>query len=93
MTTWLREDMSYFINPKRIERLYKLMGLQTIYPKNNLSKRNQLHKVYPYLLMNLKIVRPIQVWQSDSDIKYIPLNRGFMNMIAIIDVFSRKVFN
>lgn len=91
MTTWLREDMGYFINPKRIERLYKLMGLQTIYPKKNLSKRNQLHKVYPYLLKNLKIVRPNQVWQTD--ITYIPLNRGFMYMIAIIDVYSRKVLN
>lgn len=50
------------------------MGLQTIYPKKNLSKRNQLHKVYPYLLKNLKIVRPNQVWQTD--ITYIPLNRG-----------------
>ena len=65
MTTWLREDMGYFINPKRIERLYKLMGLQTIYPKKNLGKRNQTHKVYPYLLKNLKIVRPNQVWQTD----------------------------
>lgn len=67
------------------------MGLQTIYPKKNLSKRNQLHKVYPYLLKNLKIVRPNQVWQTN--ITYIPINRGFMYMIAIIDVFSRKVLN
>jgi putative transposase len=91
MTTWLREDMGYFINPKRIERLYMLMGLQTIYPKKNLSKRNQLHKVYPYLLKNLKIVRPNQVWQTD--ITYIPLNISFIYMIAIIDVLSRKVLN
>ena len=48
MTTWLREDMRCFINTKRVERLYKLMGLQTNYPIKNLSKRNQLHKVYPY---------------------------------------------
>lgn len=67
------------------------MGLQTIYPKKNLSKRNQLHKVYPYLLKNIKIVRPNQVWQTD--ITYIPLNRGFMYMIAIIDVYSRKVLH
>ncbi len=56
-----------------------------------MSKRNQLHKVYPYLLKNLKIVRPNQVWQTD--INYIPLNRGFMYMIAIIDVYSRKVLH
>lgn len=91
MTTWLREDMGHSVNFKRIARLYRLMGLQTIYPKKNLSKRNQLHKVYPYLLKNLKIVRPNQVWQTD--ITYIPLERGFMYMIAIIDVYSRKVLN
>ena len=56
-----------------------------------MSKRNQLHKVYPYLLKNLNIVRPNQVWQTD--ITYIPLNRGFMYMIAIIDVYSRKVLH
>jgi putative transposase len=89
MTTWIREDMGYFINPKRIERLYKLMGLQTICTKKNLSKRNRLHKVYTYLLKNLKLVIPNQVWQTD--IKYIPLNSGFMYMIAIIYVYSRKV--
>jgi putative transposase len=91
MTTWLRKDMGYIINEKRIARLYRLMGLQTIFPKKNLSKRNQKHKVYPYLLKNLAVVRPNQVWQTD--ITYIPLERGFMYMIAIIDVFSRKVLN
>lgn len=91
MTTWLRKDMGYMINEKRIVRLYRLMGLQTIFPKKNLSKRNQKHKVYPYLLKNLAIVRPNQVWQTD--ITYIPLERGFMYMIAVIDVYSRKVLN
>lgn len=91
MTTWLRKDMGYIINEKRVARLYRLMGLQTIFPKKNLSKRNQKHKVYPYLLKNLAIVRPNQVWQTD--ITYIPLERGFMYMIAVIDVFSRKVLN
>ena len=91
MTTWLRDDMGCIVNHKRIERLYKVMGLQTIFPKKNLSKRNQKHKIYPYLLKNLPIVRPNQVWQTD--ITYIPLERGFMYMVAIIDVFSRKVLN
>jgi putative transposase len=91
MTTWLKEDKGYSINHKRIERLYKTMGLQTIFPKKNLSKRNQKHKIYPYLLKNLQIVRSNQVWQTD--ITYIPLERGFMYMVAIIDVFSRKVLN
>lgn len=91
MTTWLNEDMGYVVNHKRIERLYKVMGLQTIFPKKNLSKRNQKHKIYPYLLKNLIIDRPNQVWQAD--ITYIPLERGFMYMVAIIDVYSRKVLN
>ena len=67
------------------------MGLQTIFPKKNLSKRNQAHKIYPYLLKNLAITKSNQVWQTD--ITYIPLERGFMYMIAIIDVYSRKVLN
>lgn len=91
MTTWLREDMGHRVNPKRIERLYKLMGLQTIFPKKNLSKRNKEHKIYPYLLKNLPITKPNHVWQAD--ITYIPLERGFMYMIAFIDVYSRKVLN
>jgi len=91
MTTWLRYDMGCIVNHKCIERLYKVMGLQTIFPKKNLSKRNQKHKIYPYLLKNLPIVCPNQVWQTD--ITYIPLERGFMYMVAIIDVFSRKVLN
>ena len=76
MTAWLRKDMGYMINEKRIERLYRLMGLQTIFPKKNLSKRNQAHKIYPYLLRNLAITKRNQVWQTD--ITYIPLERGFM---------------
>jgi putative transposase len=91
MTTWLNEDMGYAVNHKRIERLYKVMGIQSIFPKKNLSKRNQKHKIYPYLLKNLIINRPNQVWQAD--ITYIPLERGFMYMVAIIDVYSRKVLN
>ena len=91
MTTWLNKDMGYAVNHKHIERLYTVMGLQTIFPKKNLSKRNQKHIIYPYLLNNLKIDRPNQVWQTD--ITYIPLERGFMYMVAFIDVYSRKVLN
>lgn len=91
MTTWLREDMGYIVNEKRIARLYQLMGLQTIFPKKNLSKRNQQHKIYPYLLRNMKITRANQVWETD--ITYIPLERGFMYCLAFIDVYSRKIIN
>lgn len=91
MTTWLREDMGYVINHKRIARLYQKMGIQTIFPKKQLSKRNKAHPIYPYLLKDLKIERPNQVWEMD--ITYIPLWRGFMYMVAIIDVHSRKIMN
>ena len=81
MTTWLKENIGYDVNHKHIDRLYKVIDLQTISPKNNLSKRNQKHKIFPYLLKNLMNVRPNQVWQAD--ISYIPLKHGFMYMVAI----------
>lgn len=89
MTTYLNRDMGYHVNDKRISRLYKMMGLQTIYPKKQLSKRNQAHPVYPYLLAGMEITRPNQVWEAD--ITYIPMFRGFMYMVAFIDVFSRNI--
>ena len=88
MTTWLKEDMRYDVNHKRIERLYKVMGLQNIFPKKKLSKRNQKYKINPYLIKNLMIVRPNQMWQAD--ISYALLERGFMYMVVIIDINSRK---
>ena len=65
------------------------MGLQTIFPKRNLSKMNLKDYKYPYLLKGLAIERPNQVWEVD--ITYIPMFRGFMYMFAIIDVYSRKI--
>jgi putative transposase len=91
MTNWLREDMGHRVNEKRIARLYRKMGLQTIFPKKNLSKRNPEHKIYPYLLKNLAIDHPNQVWVAD--ITYLPLERGFMYKIAFMDVYSRKILN
>lgn len=91
MTDYLNMDLGYCINIKRIRRIYKLMNLQTIYARPKTTKRNQSHAVYPYLLKNLKIERPNQVWQTD--ITYIPMFRGFMYMAAIIDVYSRKILN
>lgn len=91
MTDYLNMDLGHFVNVKRVRRLYKLMNLQTIYARPKTTKRNQSHAVYPYLLKNLKIERPNQVWQTD--ITYIPMFRGFMYMAAIIDVYSRKVLN
>ena len=75
MTEWLRQDMGHMVNPKRIERLYRTMGIQAIGPKPNTSKPGKGHKVYPYLLKNLKVIRPNQVWAMD--ITYVPVQGGF----------------
>jgi len=92
MHTWLTKDKGYKINHKRTERLYyKVMGLQATQPGKHTTKRHKQHKVYPYLLRNLEIVRPNQVWQTD--ITYIPMEKGFMYMVAVIDVYSRYIVN
>ncbi len=67
------------------------MGIEAIYPKPKLSQRNKEHKVYPYLLRNISIDRPNQVWSTD--ITYIPLQEGFMYLVAIIDWYSRYVIS
>lgn len=89
MTQYLNLDLGLHVDSKRIRRLYNLMGLQTIFPKRNLSKMNLKDYKYPYLLKGLTIERPNQVWEVD--ITYIPMFRGFMYMFAIIDVYSRKI--
>jgi len=76
-------------NHKRVRRLLRLMGLMAIYPKKNLSRLGQAKYIRPYLLKDLKIVRPNQVWCTD--ITYIPMAKGFMYMTAFIDVYSRKI--
>jgi putative transposase len=89
MTNYLNKDLGYHVDDKSIRRLYHVMGLQTIFPKKNLSKANPAHYKYPYLLRNLLIDRPIQVWEVD--ITHIPMFRGFMYKFAISDVYSRKI--
>lgn len=92
MHTWLTKDKGYAINHKRTKRLYyEVMGLRATQPGRHTTKRNKEHKVYPYLLRNLKITRANQVWQID--ITYIPMAKGFMYMVAIIDVYSRYIVN
>ncbi len=78
-----------WVNHKRIARLYRLMGLEAIYPKPNLSKANQGHQKYPYLLRNVPIVRRNQVWSTD--ITYVPMDSGFLYLSAVIDWYSRYV--
>jgi putative transposase len=89
MTDYLNKDLGYRVNEKRVRRLYQVMNLKTIYPKPITTTRDPEMYKYPYLLRNLAITRPNQVWQTD--ITYIPMFRGFMYLAAIIDVYSRKI--
>jgi putative transposase len=82
-------DMGYPIGPKRIRRLFELMGYQTLYRRKNLTKMGLKEFIKPYLLRGLKITHANQVWCTD--ITYIPMAKGFMYMTAIIDVYSRKI--
>jgi putative transposase len=79
------------VNRKRVQRLMRLMGLEVIYPKPKTSKPHPGHRIYPYLLKGLDIDRPNMVWAAD--ITYIPLRRGFMYLVAVIDWHSRKVLS
>ena len=90
MTKWLR-DQNWQINPKRVRRLMRLLGLEAIYPKPRLSKPAPGHRIYPYLLRRLEICRPDQVWATD--ITYIRLKGGFIYLVAIMDWFSRYVLS
>ena len=85
------KSLGHHVNPKRARRLLRLMGLEAVYPKKNLSKPNLTHKKYPYLLKGLEIVRPNQVWCTD--ITYIRLAQGFVYLVAIMDWFSRYVLS
>jgi putative transposase len=76
-------------NRKRLRRLMRLMGLQAIYQKPNTSRAQAEHRVYPYLLRGLTIDRPNQVWCAD--ITYIPMDKGFVYLVAVMDWFSRRV--
>jgi putative transposase len=90
MKHWL-SGKGYSINYKRVKRLMKLMGWETIYRKKNLSKPDKQHKIYPYLLKGLPITHANQVWAID--ITYIPMRRGFMYLCALIDLHTRYVVN
>jgi putative transposase len=92
MYVWLTKDQNYEINQKRIDRLfYKVMRLKSFMPGPHTSKGNKEHKKYPYLLKNMNIIRCNQVWMTD--ITYIPMEHGFMYMMAIIDVYSRAILH
>lgn len=80
---------NYPVGPKRIRRLLKLMGRQTIYRRKNLTKQGLKMFIKPYLLNGLSISYANQVWCTD--ITYIPMKHGFLYLTAIIDVYSRKI--
>ena len=90
MVTFLKK-LGYDNNRKRIQRLMRLMGLEAIYPKPKTSNPHPTHKIYPYLLRNLCIDHPNQVWAAD--ITYLPFEKGFMYLVAIMDWHSRKVLS
>ena len=90
LTYWLRSK-GHAVNRKRVKRLMAIMGWQTIFRKQNTSKRNVLHPIYPYLLRGLEVERRNQVWAID--ITYVPMKKGFMYLCAIIDLKTRFTVN
>lgn len=82
-------SLGILANHKRIRRLLRLMGIMAIYPKKNLSRLGKAKYIRPYMLRDLKITRPNQVWAID--ITYIPMPKGFLYLTAIIDVYSRYI--
>jgi putative transposase len=79
------------VNRKRILRLMRLMGIEAIYPKRRTTWPGAGHKIYPYLLRNVEVTRPDQVWASD--ITYVPLRHGFLYLVAVMDWYSRYVLS
>ena len=77
------------VNRKRVQRLMRLMGIEAIYPKRRTTWPGAGHKIYPYLLRNVEVTRPDQVWASD--ITYVPLRHGFLYLVAVMDWYSRYV--
>ena len=90
MTKYLVEQ-GYPVNRKRVQRLMQTLGLAGMAPSPNTSKAHPQHKIYPYLLRGVDIMRPNQVWSTD--ITYVRLPRGFVYLVAIIDWYSRKIMS
>jgi putative transposase len=90
MTVWLR-NQGFWVNEKRVRRLMKKTLWQTIYKAPKTTMSNKQHEKYPYLLKDLEITKKNQVWATD--ITYIPMNKGFMYLTAIIDLHTRMVLN
>ena len=85
----LKEEDDIVTGRKLIKRYMDEMGIYAVYPKPNLSKRNHKHKIFPYLLRNISIIKPNQVWAID--ITYIKMGKSHMYLTAIIDWYSRFI--
>jgi len=79
------------VNRKRVQRLMRILGIEALYPKHNLSRPAPGHEVYPYLLRGVSIERPNHVWSND--ITYLPMQGGFLYLVAVMDWFSRFVLS
>jgi putative transposase len=79
------------VNRKRVQRLMRVMGIEAVYAKRRTTRPAAGHKIYPYLLRNVAITRPDQVWSSD--ITYVPLRQGFLYLVAVLDWHSRYVLS
>lgn len=79
------------VNRKRVQRLMRMMGIEAIYPKRRTTWPDAGHKIYPYLLRNVEVTRPDQVWASD--ITYVPVRHGFLYLVAVMDWYSRYVLS
>lgn len=91
MRDWLYNEHGIMVCRDRVRRLMRLMGIEAIYPKPRLSIKNKENRIYPYLLRDISIDHPDQVWATD--ITYIRLRRGFAYLVAIMDWYSRYVLS
>ena len=90
MAWWLgTQDIA--VNRKRVQRLMRTVGLEAIHPKPKLSLTYRCHRIYPYLLRDFVVTRADEVWSTD--ITYVPMRRGFLYLVAVIDWFSRCVLS
>ncbi len=87
--TWVLKQRGFKVNHKRVQRLMNLGGIHAIYPGPNTSRRNKQHAVHPYLLKGLEITGPNKAWMVD--ITYLRLDKGFVYLVALIDVYSRYI--
>jgi len=85
------EEQGHRVNRKRVQRLMRQMGLRALYPRRRTSQPGKGHKIYPYLLRELSVERANQVWATD--ITFIPMAKGFMYLVAIMDWHSRRVLS